>query len=89
MTKSDSPKYEPPRGVRLRDAVNSLGESCLTGYSARGQDSCADGHSDISCWPGDGASANCDNGLGARGCLEGNNATSDLGCKDGSSVLTL
>ena len=89
MTKSDEPKYEPPRGVRLSDAANSLGDPCNDGQSARGGDSCGDGNSDISCWPGDGATAHCDNGMGARGCLEGNNAASELGCVDGSKVLTL
>jgi hypothetical protein len=89
MTKTDGSKYEAPRGVRLSDAANSRGESCFDGDSARGGSSCGNGNSDISCAPGNGANAHCDNGNSARGCLEGSNAAVGTGCVEGNSVLVL
>ena len=78
MTKSDSPKYEAPRGVRLGDATNG-----------RGHPSCADGNSDISCGDGLGANATCVTGNNAIGCLVGTDATQQTGCQNGDTVTTL
>ena len=72
MTKSDSPKYEAPRGVRLGDAGNG-----------RGMPSCANGDSDVSCDPGNTATAHCANGQAAAGCQPGSNPGVST-CRPGS-----
>jgi hypothetical protein len=87
MTKSDSPKYEAPCGVRLGEAAKGLG-----------MPSCESGSSDVSCGPGSGATAHCDNGQGAAGCQPGSNPGISTcrpgseprgGCVDGHGVHPL
>ena len=85
MTKSDSPKYEPPRGERLADAANAQG-GCADGDSPGA--SCQNGTSDTSCDAGNLASAYCNAGSNASGCDQGT-APQVLACSPGSGVHAL
>ena len=84
MTKTDDLKYEAPRGVRLNDATEALGDSCISGSS------------DVSCRNNGGvAHPACWTGNVAHGCLTGVGPTAGCnpgghpGCMDGNEVITL
>lgn len=88
MMKSDSLKYETPRGVRLGGPKSALGMSCTSG------------NTDISCEDGDTATAACyPLGNSASGCLPGtspqssfcdpNGSSPQYGCQDGNVVQAL
>lgn len=80
MPESDRSKYEVPRVVRLGDPTKG-----------RGNPSCSDGNTDISCGPGTGASPHCNAGNSAYGCLTGTSPVQggSGGCEPGNGVYTL